>query len=200
MNQKTLNPRLSILLLCILPVVLMRIANSAELTIWSNFTPIAAMGLFGGHYFKKNWQAFVFPVAALLASDVVINLVVFNGKYGIMYSGWYIIYIAFALIVLVGRFLMKKVTVPSVLLSAMGATLLHWGIADFAVWLGGGTDLRTMMPFAKDWSGLVQCYLQGVPFAKNFLLGTIVYSGILFGTIEWMKATKPQWVLEKPTV
>jgi hypothetical protein len=30
---------------------------------------------------------------------------------------------------------------------------------------------------------------------KNFLLGTLVYSGIMFGAFEWMKQAKPSLVL-----
>lgn len=31
---------------------------------------------------------------------------------------------------------------------------------------------------------MMQCYAQGFTFMKNFLVGTLVYSGILFGGFE----------------
>lgn len=195
MNKEKVQFRIGILLLFILAIAAMRVANSAQLTMWANFTPIGALGLFGGHYFKKSWQAFLLPLGILFISDLVINSFVFGGKYGIMYDGWYIIYAAFILIVIIGKFLIRKVSALSVILASIVATALHWGLADFAVWLAGGTDLRTMTPFAKNWEGLVQCYTQGAPFAKNFLLGTVSYSAVLFGSIEWMKAKRPKWVL-----
>ena len=68
-------------------------------------------------------------------------------------------------------------------------------LADFVVWVFGGTDLRTMQPLIRDVNGLVQCYIQGFPFMRNFLAGTIVYSGIMFGAFEWLKLKKPTLAL-----
>ncbi len=188
MSLQKINPRIAMLLLFMVAVAAMRIPNAAQLTPWANFTPIGAMGLFGGAYFNNKWKAFAFPLITLLASDLIINLLVFGGKYGAMYSGWYVIYGIFALIVLFGKQLIKKVTLKNVVLASVAAALTHWLIADFTVWFGGGTDLRTMTPLTKNWAGLVQCYAQGFPFMKNFLAGTLVYGGLMFGVFEWMKA------------
>ncbi len=184
MSTKKINPRFAILLLLMIVVAAMRIPNAAQLTPWANFTPIGAMGLFGGAYFSSKWKAFAFPLLTLLVSDLIINLFVFGGKYGAMYSGWYVIYGVFALIVFFGKWILQKVSVKNVVIASVVAALSHWLIADFTVWIGGGTDLRTMTPLTKNWAGLMQCYAQGFPFMKNFLMGTLVYSGILFGGFE----------------
>ncbi len=191
MSIQKINPRFAVLALFIVAVAGMRIPNAAQLTPWANFTPIGAMGLFSGAYFTRKWKAFAFPLLTLLVSDLIINTVIFDGKYGVMYSGWYIIYGIFAVIVLLGKWMMKSVTVKNVLLASVTAAISHWLIADFTVWIGGGTDLRTMTPLTKDWAGLLQCYVQGFPFMKNFLAGTVVYSGVMFGAFEWMKVKSP---------
>ena len=191
MTTEKINPRFAVLAIFMIAVAAMRIPNSAQLTPWANFTPIGAMGLFGGAYFTKKWKAILFPLLTLFASDLIIQSFVFNGKYGIMYSGWYWIYSIFILITFIGKWLIKKVSVQNVLLAAVIASLSHWLLADFTVWIGGGTDLRTMTPLTKDWAGLQQCYMQGFPFMKNFLMGTLVYSGIMFGAFEWMKMKQP---------
>ena len=191
MTTQKINPRFAVLAIFIIAIAAMRIPNSAQLTPWANFTPIGAMGLFGGAYFTKKWKAILFPLLTLFVSDLIIQAFVFNGKYGIMYSGWYWIYSIFILVTFIGKWLIKKVSVQNVLLAAVAASLSHWLLADFTVWIGGGTDLRTMTPLTKDWAGLQQCYIQGFPFMKNFLLGTLVYSGIMFGAFEWMKARQP---------
>jgi hypothetical protein len=188
MLLQKINPRFALLLLFMIVVAAMRIPNAASITPWAHFTPIGAMGLFGGAYFNNKFKAFAFPLLTLLLSDIIINTIVFNGKYGIMYSGWYIIYGIFALIVVLGKYLIQKVNFKNVLLASISAALCHWLIADFTVWFGGGTDLRTMAPLTKDVPGLLQCYAQGFPFMKNFLMGTVVYSAIMFGAFEWMKA------------
>ncbi len=191
MSVKKLDPRFTVLLLLMLIVAAIRIPNAAQFGVWSNFTPIGAMGLFGGAYFTKKWKAVLFPVLTLLISDLVVHIFVFQGKYGILYDGWYKIYGIFILIVFIGRWIIQKVTVQHVLIAGITASLTHWLLADLFVWLSGGTDLRTMQPLSRDFNGLLQCYVQGFPFVKNFLLGTLAYSGILFGVFEWMKAKNP---------
>ena len=185
MLTEKINPRFTVLLIMMVAVAAMRIPNAAQLTLWANFTPIGAMGLFGGAYFTSKWKAYAFPLLTLLVSDLIINYFVFDGKYGIMYGKWYIIYGVFALIVFFGKILIKKVSVQNVILASIVAAISHWLIADFTVWIGGGTDLRTMLPLAKNWAGLIQCYAQGFPFMKNFLMGNLVYSGILFGAFQF---------------
>lgn len=191
MSIQKFNPRFAILLILMIAVAAMRIPNAAQLTPWSNFTPIGAMGLFGGTYFTNKWKAFSFPLLTLLISDIVINTVIFDGKYGILYGGWYIIYGIFVLIVLLGKWMIKNVTFKNVIVAATTAAVAHWLIADFAVWIAGGTDLRTMTPLTKDWSGLMQCYAQGLPFMKNFLVGNLVYGGVMFGSFELLQTRYP---------
>ena len=191
MSIEKINPRFAMLLLFMVAVAAMRIPNAAQLTPWANFTPIGAMGLFGGTYFNSKWKAFAFPLLTLFASDLIINNIIFGGKYGVLYSGWYIIYGIFALIVLFGKWLIKNVTIKNVALAALAAAVSHWLIADFFVWMGGGTDLKTMAPLTKNWAGLMQCYAQGFPFMKNFLIGNLVYSAIMFGSFEWLQQRFP---------
>lgn len=195
MKKDPLQPSFAILLLFIGTVALLRVPNAAHYTWLANFTPIGAMALFGGAYFKSPVKALLFPLLTLFISDLIICNLVFDGKYGFIYSGWYVVYGIFLLIVLLGRWILQKVNLARILGSGIVAALLHWGIADGAVWLGGGTDLRTMTPLSKDLPGLIQCYTQGFPFMKNFLLGTIAYSVLLFGLFEWIKTSRPHLVL-----
>jgi len=191
MAVEKINPRFAVILLLMIVVAAMRIPNAAQITPWANFSPIGAMGLFGGAYFNSKWKAFAFPLLTLFVSDLIINIFIFDGKYGVLYSGWYVIYSIFALIVFYGKWMIQKVAVKNVLLACIVAALSHWLLADFTVWLGGGTDLRTMMPLAKNWAGLLQCYVQGVPFMRNFLLSNLVYGGILFGGFELAQRRYP---------
>jgi hypothetical protein len=187
MSIQKINPRFSVLIILMIAAAAMRIPDAANLTAWSHFTPIGAMGLFGGAYFTNRWKAIAFPLLTLFVSDLIINNFIHEGKYGVLYSGWYWIYGIFVSICFIGKWLISKVNVKNVLAAALIASVSHWLIADFTVWAGGGIDLRTMQPLSRSWEGLLQCYVQGFPFMKNFLTGTIVYSGILFGLFEWMK-------------
>lgn len=175
---------------------IIRIINSMNLLPGlSYFSPLGAMALFGGAYFSKG-KAFLIPLLTMFLSDLVINLLVLDGKYGWMYSGWYMVYGIFLLLVGLGRLLLKKPTIVHFLGTSLLAALLHWFIADGLVWLNGGTDLRTMTPLSRDWAGLAQCYVQGFPFMKNFLAGNLLYGSILFGSFEWMQRRLPQLQLQ----
>ena len=191
MTMEKMNPRFMLLAVMMVVVAAMRIPDAAALTPWSNFTPIGAMGLFGGAYFTKTWKAFGFPLLTLLLSDLVINLFVYDGKYGVMYGSWYWVYSGFCLIVLLGRWLLQKVTVARVIFTGIGASLLYWLVVDFGVFLFGCTNVVTGQTMDHSFTSLVQCYAQGVPYMQNFMAGTLVYSGIMFGLFEWMKAKQP---------
>lgn len=127
----------------------------------------------------------------LLVSDLIINTVVHRGKYGIMYNGWYWVYLVFIIITLLGKWMIRKVTVKNILAAAVLATLIHWWLLDCIVWLAGGVDIRTGLPLSRDLAGLWQCYMQGLPFAKYFLAGTLAYSVVMFGTFEWFRRRLP---------
>ncbi|WP_028663712.1 DUF6580 family putative transport protein [Runella zeae] len=195
--KQTFNPRVLTLLCFILAIALIRILNVVQPSPISNFTPIGAMGLFGGAYFSSRWKAFTFPLLALLVSDLVINAAVYRGQYGLMYDGWYWVYGIFALIVVYGKVLLNKINIKNLLLASVVVALSHWVLSDFSVWLAGGTDLRTGLPLSRDWSGLIQSLAQGFPFMRNFLAGTIAYSAILFGGFELLQRRFPQLALGK---
>ncbi|MGN6602698.1 MAG: DUF6580 family putative transport protein [Ginsengibacter sp.] len=187
MSKEKINPRFAVLALFMIVVAAMRISNAAQLTPWSNFTPIGAMGLFGGAYFTKKWKAFAFPLITLLASDLIINMLVYDGKYGIMYGSWYWVYGGFCVIVFFGKWLLRKISVKNVVFTGVVSTLVYWLIVDFGVFLFGCTDITTGLKMDHSFGSLLKCYAQGFPYIKNFLLGTLVYSGIMFGAFEWMK-------------
>ncbi|CCH51346.1 hypothetical protein BN8_00265 [Fibrisoma limi BUZ 3] len=191
--KQSLNPRFVVLLLFIGLAAAVRIVNTVDdVSAISTFTPIGAMALFGGSYFSNRWKAFGLPLLTLWLSDLAINVVLLDGRFGIMYDGWYWIYGIFALIVWYGKVLLQKVSVKNVLVAALVASLTHWLLADTSVWLVGGTDLRTNLPLSRDFAGWQQCILQGVPYMRNFLAGTLIYSAVLFGGFEWLQARYPK--------
>jgi len=190
--KQSINPRFTTLLCFILALALIRIINVAQLSPVANFTPLGAMGLFAGAYFSQRWKAFFFPLLTLFISDIVINNVIYGGKYGFIYGGWYWVYGIFALIVFLGNVLLKKVNLKNVVVASVVAAITHWVLSDFTVWLGGGIDLRTQLPLNRDWAGLQQALTQGFPFMRNFLAGTLAYGALFFGGFELLKIRFPQ--------
>jgi len=127
----------------------------------------------------------------LLISDIVINLGIYNGKFGVLTGGWYWTYLIFFLIVFVDWLIMRKRTVQRFMAASVVSALTHWLLSDLMLWINGSTDLRTMKPLSRGIDGLIQCYIQGIPFLRNYLIGTFVYGAIMFGIFEWIKKSNP---------
>lgn len=139
-----------------------------------NFTPIAAIALFGGAYFSNKKLAFIIPFAALFLSDLIIGF----------YSNMWAVYLSFAIIVFVGYGLREKKKVKYILLSSVSASVLFFIITNFAVWATG-----TMYP--KSITGLAACYTAAIPFFHYTLLGDLFFVGLMFGIFEIAKVKYP---------
>ena len=196
MSLNKFNPRVSLLLVFIALTAGLRVFSATSAgtqAALNNFTPIGAMALFGGAYFHTKWKGYFFPLLALFLSDVIMMKFVYGGtglSNGLLYNGWYWTYGAFALMVLIGS-LIKNVSFKTVIAGAVGAALLHWIVTDCGVWLGGGTDITTGLPYTRDWNGLVKCHILAIPFMKNMLIGNLVYGAVLFGGFEWLQKRYP---------
>src|SRR6267378_1879428 len=118
MSIQKFNPRTIALIAFILATGLIRTYLSMDDNMFglSNFSPVGAMAIFGGAYFNKTWKAFLFPLLTLFLSDIVLQYTVFNKPgNGLLYGGWYYVYTAFILMVLVGR-MIKKISPGNILM------------------------------------------------------------------------------------
>ena len=183
--KNRINIRMIVLVAVVLLVGLWRVLNNGgQLTPLANFTPIGALALFGGTYFASQARAYLFPVLILLVSDVVMMQTYFSEyRSGLLYDGWYWTYAAFALMVWLGTRI-ERVRWYNVLLTSVGAALVHYVVTDFGVWLGGGIDPITGQPYTRDWSGFISCYVAALPYLKNMLLSNLLYGTLLFGSFE----------------
>ncbi len=131
---------------------------------WPNFTPIAAMALFGGAYFSKKHLALLIPLGAMLISDMFLG-----------FHQWMIaVYISFAIVVGIGFLLKTRIKVGTVLLASLSSSLLFFIITNFAMWVGS--------PFyPQNFVGLMECYTAALPFLNNGILGDLFFSTIFFG-------------------
>lgn len=139
-----------------------------------NFAPIAAMALFGGAYFNRKSFAFAVPLAAMFLTDAIIGF----------HSEMWLVYLSFALIVLIGMLMLKKVNIKNVIIASLTASISFFIITNFGVWAFG-----TMYP--KNIAGLIECYIAAIPFIQNTLIGDLFFSGIMFGMFEFVKAKLP---------
>ncbi|MCX7737048.1 MAG: hypothetical protein N2319_10075 [Candidatus Kapabacteria bacterium] len=128
-----------------------------------NFSPIAAIALFGAAYFPNKRDAFIVPIIAMFISDLFIGL----------HPTMWAVYLSFALTVLIGFNLRKKQTVVRIITSSLLSSVLFFIVTNFAHFL---------FYFPHTLQGLTQCYIDAIPFFRNTVLGDLVYCGVLFGS------------------
>jgi len=183
MSIPKFNPRTAVLFLMIIIIGACRVIFNFNYDIapLANFSPVGAMALFGGTYFNKSWKAFAFPLLTLFISDFILQQTVFKAYgNGFLYNGWYWVYAAFVLMTLIGKWIIRNVTVHTFLLSVLTCVFIHWIITDIGVWIGSKIYAQTM-------GGFIDCLVAAIPFEGRFLAGTFVYGIVMFGSFEWMK-------------
>ena len=162
-----------------------------------NVSGLETLALFGGSYFLLKRFAFIIPIAAYMVSDFIINNTIYSAYHadGIVFYQNYMLWTigSLLLIVVLGKFLMKKVNLKSTIFGILGATTVFWLVSNFGSFLG-------MAIYPKSISGLLSCYTAALPFYAYSLLGNAVFGVILFGGYEWMKAKSPQYALETSNI
>lgn len=144
------------------------------------FAPQLAIAIFSGFFFAENKKwAFLLPILSMFLSDLVYEILYFyqitdiQGFYG---KGQIINYALFALVTCVGFFI-KKLNVIKVTVAALVGPTIFFLTSNFSVWLGNGGLMRP-----KTSLGLTQCFIDALPFYKNSIIGTLIFSIVLFGS------------------
>lgn len=164
--MKPLQIRLTLLTILILATALFRLVPH-----WPNFTPVAALALFGAASFERKWLGLVIPLVAMLLSDVLIG---FHGSMAAVYA-------CFAFTWLIGLWYLQRPSVSRIALASIASSILFFLITNFVVWYGSSF-------YPQTGAGLVGCYVAGLAFYNgtsfflNGLLGDLFFSAVLFGS------------------
>jgi hypothetical protein len=137
----------------------------------ANFTPIAAIALFGGVYLGQR-LAILVPLIALVISDFVLGF----------YDEIVWVYASFVLVGLIGMWISKRKTVPMIAGGTIVSSTVFYLITNFGVW----AMPHSMYP--KTWFGLLECYGAAIPFFRTSLMGDMIFVVVLFGIYEAVSA------------
>ncbi|MDO8643637.1 MAG: hypothetical protein Q7S00_01540 [bacterium] len=129
-----------------------------------NFTPIAAIALFGGAFFRDKRLAILVPFAALFLSDLILGF----------HTQVFSVYLSFFLILLLGFKLRENQKILPVARMTLMSSVLFFVITNFGVWLLDGLYPRTV-------AGLIDCYAMAIPFFHQTVMGDALYVVGLFG-------------------
>ena len=164
-----MNPRLITLTLIIFAIAVFRLFPHPP-----NFSPVAAMALFGGAYFTDKRIAFIVPLAALLLSDILLGL----------HDTMVYVYAGFALTVAAGFWVGRRIGAGRIALAVVGSSVLFFVLSNFGVWVTSGLYPMTV-------EGLLQAYVAAIPFFQNSLLGNAVFTALLFGGFHALQRSVP---------
>lgn len=139
-----------------------------------NFKPIAALALFGGFYFRKPLVAIVGVILIMALSDFRIG-----------FYPWQMmmcVYGSLAFSVGLGLVIRKRLGQSgfgvSHALGFVGASLvmstMFFLLTNAAVWFGGW--------YPPTITGLIDCYIAGLPFFRNTLLGDLTFTSAIVGS------------------
>jgi len=129
-----------------------------------NFSSIGAIALFAGAQLNDKRLSFSVPLTAMFLSDLV------SGLHLLMPF----VYGSFALTVCLGFWLRRERNVWRITTAGVAGAVLFFLITNFGVWALLGTYPQTP-------SGLLTCYIAGLPYFQNTLISNLVYSTLLFG-------------------
>jgi len=152
----------------LLGAVLRIIRDAGFLPLPPNVAPISAMALLSGAVLPKR-LTFVVPLAAMLASDLVIGFY----SLPVMAS----VYASFAVTNIIGRQLRNRAQAGRVIGASILSSIIFFLVTNAAVWI-----FQSMYPHTI--AGLGQAYLLGLPFFRNTLFGDLAFTGLLFGAYQ----------------
>lgn len=139
---------------------------------WSGFSTVIAIALFAGLSFKDKSKAFLLPLICVFVSDVIVQI--FYVMNWFSFSGFYswqiLNYSLFIVLAFLGSLLRKGKTAGVITAMLAGPTLFFL-ISNFFVWKMQGS----IMSYSNDVSGLMKCYVAGLPFYRNSLIATAIF-------------------------
>lgn len=144
------------------------------------FMPQIALGVFSAFLFRNNkMMAWFIPIVSMFLSDALYHMLYLNGKVSFegFYGWWQIAQYACVIVACSAGFFIKKYNALQIGLASLAAPALFFIVSNFFVWVEGAGYQHSYTT-----SGLLSCYIDGIPFYKSSLQSTALFSALIFGT------------------
>ncbi len=187
-----MNKKIVFLFICFLAIVsLYKIIPYESRPAWLG-APHLAIAVFAGAVVANRKWAFALPLLCLLMSDLIMQ-VLHTANPAAFQPGFYpdLIwnYVIITGLVAIG-FLVKPSKWTSVAGGLIAAPLVFFLLSNFVVWI-----YQTGFARGLTLQGLMMTYVDGVPFIKATMIGSLLFGGLLFAT--WALVSRPQIKLAK---
>ena len=130
-----------------------------------NFTPIIAVAIMSGYFFKNINLSFLTLVVAMLIGDLFIGF----------YENMIFVYASLLLITFVFYKISNKINFKSLFIYGFIGSLIFFIISNFGVWALGSPGVYDIV-YEKNLNGLVECYILAIPFFGNTFLSTVIFA------------------------
>ena len=140
-----------------------------------NFTPVLAVGVFSGFYFKQIYLSFFVVIFSMFIGDLFLGF----------HSTMFFTYISLVVAVILGLYI-KNFKFTGILFSGLVSSVCFFIITNFGAWL-------TLEMYEKNFAGLLQSYVYAIPFFHNTLISTLLYLFIIkqiFNIVKKIKIVK----------
>ena len=150
--------------------VLLRLVAGTGAFATLGFSMVGASLLFFGSRMPR--KHFWIPAALFIGSDIYLNLRVYQIPFAldqiVMWS-WYLVPC------FIGLLLRDRAKPLNVFGAGLGTGVGFFLTSNFAVWAFGN------IAYAKNLSGLIECYTKAIPFFRNGMISDVVFSLVFFG-------------------
>lgn len=146
----------------ILPICLILVLSfSRAIPHPPNFTPILAVGIFSGFFFRNFFLSSFIVLSSMFVGDLYLG---FHGTMVFTYT-------ALIVSVLIGA-LIKNFKFKELFFTSLFSSFCFFIITNFGAWL-------TLPMYEKNLAGLLQSYVLAIPFFHNTLISTFIYLIVL---------------------
>ena len=141
----------------------------------SNFTPVLAVGIFSGFYFKQFYLSLFIVIASMFLGDLYLGF----------HSTMFFTYISLAMAVIFGLYI-KHFKFTEILVTGLTSSICFFLITNFGAWL-------TLDMYEKNLAGILKSYVLAIPFFHNTLISTFLYL-FLFKILFELLLNKKKWL------
>ena len=131
-----------------------------------NFTPIVAVAIMSGYFFRNVNLSFVVLLISMLLVDTFIGF----------YKHMFFVYLSLFLITFIFFKISDKINFKNLFVFGFLGSLIFYLVSNFGVWISGVLSPITNLPYEKNLNGLINCYFLAIPFFTKTLVSTIFFS------------------------
>ena len=124
-----------------------------------NFTPIIAVAILSGYFFKNLYFSFLVLIASMVIADFFIGF----------YDNMFVVYLSLMLITFTFYRAGSKLNYKNLFLFSLFGSLIFFVITNFGVWALGNL-------YEKNLKRFIDCYILAIPFFGNTFLSTLIFA------------------------